>query len=182
RLHPVGPVTRRVIGVVRVRIAAARDSGVRIILVGQQATTVVNETLPSTIFQLMRQYLAETVVGEHFVRRGSIPVLGIIDMGDKVRVRIASVGGYLATLVADSLHVMSRYVARSLVIVGVIDVSATGMSDSQDLAGALLPRVRVRRRAAQVRRSMIVSVRDRIDIPVGIVAQLCSVVLKIGIA
>ncbi len=90
------------------RIAAARHATqFGIVLVGEQAATVVHKTLPSTVFKTMSQDLAETVVGELFMRRQSICVRRIIDSGHKVRVRIARVGGYFLTLVADSMHIMT---------------------------------------------------------------------------
>ena len=88
------------------RIAAARHAAqLRIVLVGEQPTAVVIEMLPSPIFKAMVEDLAETVVGELFMRRQSICVRRIIDSGHKVRgrrrSRIARVGGYFLTLVAD---------------------------------------------------------------------------------
>ena len=104
------------------------------------------------------------------MRRQSICVRWIIDAGHKMRVRIARVGGYFLTLVADGMHIMT------VIVVGVVDMTAAGMRDRQDLTNASR-----RRRTASIGGGMNIRVSDGIDIPVRIVAEVRSVPSKIGI-
>ena len=114
--------------------------------------------------------LAETVVGEFFMRRQSICVRWITNAGYKMRVRIARVRGYLLTLVTNGMHIMP------VIVVGVVDMTAAGMRDGQDLANASR-----RRRTASVRGGMIVRVSNGTHIPIRIVAEMGTVSSKIGI-
>ena len=83
------------------------------------------------------------------MRRQGICVRRIIDSGHKVRVRIARIGGYFLTLVADCMHIMA------VIIIGVVDMAAAGMRDRQNLTNAS-----GRRRSASIGRGMQIRVLD----------------------
>ena len=87
-------------------------------------------------------------------------------------VRIAKMVCDCTTFINTLLEVMSRYVARSFAVVGVINVSATGMRDLRDLAYS----------AAVVVCGALVGIRHRIDKPIGVITQMRTVPSKIGVA
>jgi hypothetical protein len=151
-------------------IGAARGTTLlRIILVDKQAATAVDKTLPCAVLKTMSFDLAETIITERLVSEEVTVGVLVIGASDAV-VPIAKMVCNCTAFSGNLLEVMSRYVARSFVVVGVIDVIATGMSDSQDLACPLRPGVSVWRRSASIARRVIIGVSDGIDIPVRIVA------------
>src|SRR5882724_7562840 len=70
RFHPINParlpIDAGIIAIVYMRIAAARYSRLGVVLVGEQAATVVDKTLPITVFEMMSLDLAEVVVRKLF--------------------------------------------------------------------------------------------------------------------
>src|SRR5262249_38694000 len=107
-INPIVPSNRivgSVIVVVRVGIASARGTLLiefRVILVGQQPAAVINESLPCAVSQVMCENLTEVgAVGEFFVGSRGICIRWIIDAGNAM-VRVASVGGYVLTFVANA--------------------------------------------------------------------------------
>ena len=108
--NSIRPRTRSVIVVVRVGIVPARGLTLSVvfwvILVGQQPATIVNKALPCSVFQMVGENLAETVVSELFVGSGGICVRWIIDAGGTM-VSVASIGSYVLTFVAHTMHVMA---------------------------------------------------------------------------
>jgi hypothetical protein len=86
--------------------------------------------------------------------------LGIVDSSDAV-IPVPRIGGCLAALVSDAMHIMA------VVVVAVMNSAAAGMRDSEDF-----PNPVGRRRAASVGRGVNIRVCNRIDIPVAIVPKM----------
>src|SRR5439155_27283595 len=111
-------------------------------------------------------------IGQHSAGR-----ILIIDASDPMTSSVPSIVRDVAALIGDLLQVMSGN-RSTLRLVGIIDVCSIGMFNLGDLTDAGR-----RRRTPSVGSDMAIGILDGSDIPGdGVVAQVCGLVVKIGVA
>ena len=138
--------------------------------------------LIGAVLKLVSKDLAEVVVGKLFDRDGRACIMRILNSIDAI-ILVAPIGRGVsrvaevrAALVGDALEVMARDVG-AFIVIGVINVRTVRMCDFYDLTYAS-----GRRRAAVIKRGVVISIGNGGDLPcISVIPDLCSVILKIGV-